>query len=151
MYSQQEKAKPCTQCAQNNVQTLIMWRPNPEKAGMINQKTGRAYMRPWDVNKNDWHSCPYYNPPSGTTTTTTTKPPFTPNDKTGENILQELKNIGKQQDLIIEYLQVLAEKSIKQGITPADRINIDGRTNIPPEHRDYQNNTAYQESEPEWK
>jgi hypothetical protein len=145
MYSQTERAKPCSQCNANGVQTLIQWRENPEKKGMINQKTGRAYMKPWDVNKNDWHVCQFYNPPQPGTSTNygvnaTTKPPFTPNDKTGENILKRLDDIVKQNEQMIMFLQVIAEKSIKQGITPAGDL-------MPPEHKDYQNNTGYAEDD----
>ena len=151
MYSQQgqgERAKPCSQCQQHGVQTLIQWRPNPDKVGQINQKTGRVFMKPWDVNANDWHQCQFYNPPTTTQTTTvqSLRPPFTPNDRTGESILKELQTLVKQNEQILEYLEVMAADKIKTGIKPAAEISQ--REPLP--QPEYQNNTAYEEEPPKW-
>ena len=43
----------CKSCQQNNVNTRIEWRPNPDKPGKN---------KPFDIDKNEWHNCPYWKP-----------------------------------------------------------------------------------------
>jgi hypothetical protein len=43
----------CKSCQQNNVNTRVEWRPNPDKPGKKKQ---------FDIDKNEWHTCPYWKP-----------------------------------------------------------------------------------------
>jgi len=43
----------CSSCKSNGIQTRVEWRPNPDKPGKN---------KPFDVDKQEWHVCPYYKP-----------------------------------------------------------------------------------------
>ena len=144
MYSQQNQTKLCPDCQRNGVETLIVWRENPEKPG-FKPGTNKRFMMPVEVNSQQRHMCPYFTPQARAQTTmtnvpqqTTTAPPyrgFTPNNNTAEEILTELKSINKNQGQIVEYLEVLAADKIKSGgLKKASEIETESER---------QNNTSY--------
>lgn len=152
MYSQQntnEKTQPCKDCANNNVLTNIVWRPNPEKPG-INPNTGRPYMMPVDVKTGQRHQCQFFKQRQANQTnqmldsrygagSNTVAPKFTPNNQTFENIETNTGRIVSQNEKIIELLELIAgEKIREQGMPRANEI--------PQEHETYQNNTGYAET-----
>jgi hypothetical protein len=147
MSQQQEKVQPCKQCAANKVTTLIQWRLNPDKVGQINPNTGRQYMKPWEVNKNDWHRCQFYSQQTNQMVdraiqqgTTLAKPQFTPNNQAIENMEKYLAEIAMSTSKMADYLEVLVEDKIKTNGTmkPASASDIS-------DHEHYQNNTGYSE------
>lgn len=147
MYSQQNQTKLCPDCQRNGVETLIVWRENPEKPG-FKPGTNKRFMMPVEVNTQTRHMCPYFQArPQPQQTMTSTAPSsstsqtvykgFTQNNSTAEDILKELQAINKNQGQIVEYLEVLAADKIKTGgIKKADQIERE-------RERQRQNNTAY--------
>ena len=60
----------CKLCKENGVNTRVEWRPNPNKPGKN---------KPFDVDKQEWHKCPFYVSPTTTTS----------NNETAKQILNQ--------------------------------------------------------------
>lgn len=147
-YQQNEKTQPCKDCANNNVLTNIVWRNNPDKPG-INPNTGRPYMMPVDVKTGQRHNCQFFKQRQSNQTNqaldarqtpTTTRPQFTPNDKTVENIETHLARLVTLTEEMRDFMEIMVRDT---KVKPASDHNI------PEEHKEYQNNTAYTEDNTE--
>jgi len=108
----------CSSCKSNGVQTRVEWRPNPDKPGKN---------KPFDVDKQEWHVCPYYKPKQefAKTLEPLEQKPIVGNDKVLTELLEikadvraikeAVSNIIVFKELLEAEKQLIAKKSFVKG------------------------------------
>ena len=146
----QQKPKTCINKDANGREcgVLITWVPNPNKPG-FNPKTNKPWAIPWEINTNQQHRCPNFNQQTNQmvdraiatgTSLTSTKPAFTPNNQSVENIETHLARLVTLTEEMRDFMEIMVRDT---KVKPASDHNI------PEEHKEYQNNTAYTEDNTE--